>query len=408
MDHLSLEQLNSIVKKTLSKELEPSYWVIAEIGEMRVNQSGHCYFELVQKQDESLLAKSRANMWSYTYRNLSTWFEGITGQPLQNGLQILINVSVEYHEIYGLSLNIKDIEPNYTLGERARKKQEVINQLIDDGVFTMNKEMPLPTVPQRIAIISSPTAAGYEDFVHQLTKNDLGYQFSAQLFKSLMQGDEAIPSIIDALHRIDGASGNFDVVVIIRGGGSKVDLDCFDSYDLTAHIAQFPIPVITGIGHERDESIADMVAHTSLKTPTAVSEFLISGLNAFEDRVDYLGSKIQDIVVRETHDHEAYLNKLCEEMRHQSAAITNACSGSIQLMLAKLKAQSLWPIQQNSQNLDSLTSQLNLLRPRQVLSRGYSLTHSNGSLITDSSEVSEGDKVTTTLYKGEISSIVEK
>ena len=408
MDHLSLEQLNAIVKKTLSKELEPSYWVIAEIGEMRVNQSGHCYFELVQKQDDSLLAKSRANMWSYTYRNLSTWFEGITGQPLQNGLQILINVSVEYHEIYGLSLNIKDIEPNFTLGERARKKQEVLNQLIDDGVFTMNKDLSLPIVPQRIAIISSPTAAGYEDFVDQLTKNEYGYHFSLSLFKALMQGDEAIPSIVDALHKIDSASTKFDVVVLIRGGGSKVDLDCFDSYHLTAHIAQFPLPVITGIGHERDESIADMVAHTSLKTPTAVSEFLITGLRAFEDRVDYVGGKILDFVQKTTQDQDSYLNKLQDELRHQAAAIINSHEGSIDLLVTKLRAVAQWPIHQNSQVIASLTAQLNLLRPNQVLSRGYSLTHLNGEILKDDTGVSAGDKLTTTLFKGEISSIVEK
>jgi exodeoxyribonuclease VII large subunit len=277
MEHLSLYELNKKISEALANNLEPSYWVVAEIGQIQTNRKGHCYLELVEKEDDQIKAKTRATIWSYTYRNLSTWFEGITGQSLKAGMKILFNATIQYHEIYGFSLNIRDIDAQYTLGERAKKRQEIIERLREDGVFEMNKELRLPTVPQNIAVISSETAAGFGDFMDQIVGNDYGYEVEIELFNAVMQGEEAASSIIDAMHQVFENIGNYDLLVIIRGGGATLDLDCFDNYDLGSHVAQFPIPVITGIGHERDETITDMVAHTKMKTPTAVAEFIISG-----------------------------------------------------------------------------------------------------------------------------------
>ncbi len=282
MDQLTLFELNNLIRATLDTHLDPSYWVIAEIGSLQVNKKGHCYMELVQKEEDLVKAKIRANIWAYTYRKLGSWFEGITGIPLKTGLKVLLNVSVQFHELYGMSLNVRDIDPNFTMGERARKRQEIINRLINEGLFDRNKTKFLPLAPQRVAVISSSSAAGYGDFIIQISDNQYGYTLDVTLFNSIMQGFEAEKSIISSLEEISKRPDAYDVIVIVRGGGSQVDMDCFDSYELSKGVASMPIPVITGIGHERDESITDMVAHTHLRTPTAVGEFLISGLAQFE------------------------------------------------------------------------------------------------------------------------------
>ena len=280
MEHLSLLELNQLIKQALSSQLQPTYWVVAEIGELRVAQNGHCYLDLVDKGDDRLLAKVRATIWSYTFRTLRGWFEAMTGEALRPGLKILAQVEVKFHELYGLSVNVKDIDAQYTLGERARRRQQVVQQLMDEGVYEMNKGLLLPVVPQRVAVISSPTAAGLGDFMDQLAHNRGGYRFEVQLFKASMQGDGAEASIVTALlevyQRMEEYGSEYDVVVIIRGGGAQVDLDCFDTYTLASHIAQFPIPVITGIGHERDETVADLVAHTKNEDPQPPSPSFLS------------------------------------------------------------------------------------------------------------------------------------
>lgn len=280
-DQLTLSELNSLIKETLEISFPEQLWVVAEIGELKVNRAGHCYMELVEKDatTDEIKARSRATIWSWQFRFIQPYFETTTGQTLQAGLKVLVAVSIEFHEVYGMSLNIKDIDPNYTLGDMARKRQEVIARLMEEGIFEMNKEITLADIPSRLAIISSPTAAGYEDFMNQLQNNEAGYVFYTRLFPATMQGNDASKSIIQALEHIYELEDLFDAVVIIRGGGSQLDLSCFDDYDLALNITQFPLPVLTGIGHEKDESIADMVAHTRLKTPTAVAEFLISKLD---------------------------------------------------------------------------------------------------------------------------------
>ena len=297
-ERLKLSELNGLVKKAVGEAFTAPVWVIGEISELKTNRSGHCYLNLIEKEEngDAIVAQARATIWSYTYRMLRPFFESTTGQQLTEGLKVLLSVSVEFHELYGYSLNIRDIDPTYTLGDMARRRREIIARLQSEGVADMNKELDLPLVPQKIAIISSSTAAGYQDFVDQLTNNPAGYHFDLKLFPAIMQGNQAEASIIGALEQIYLYENFFDAVVIIRGGGSQADLSCFDNYNLAYFITQFPLPVITGIGHEKDDSIVDMVAHTRLKTPTAVAEFLISGVAQFDLHLDELNKQFIEIV----------------------------------------------------------------------------------------------------------------
>jgi len=297
-ERLKLSELNGLVKNAVSEAFTAPIWVIGEISELKTNRSGHCYLNLIEKEEngDAIVAQARATIWSYTFRMLRPYFESTTGKQLTEGLNVLVSVSVEFHELYGYSLNIRDIDPTYTLGDMARRRREIIARLQSEGVAEMNKELDLPLVPQKIAIISSETAAGYQDFIDQLIHNPAGYHFDLKLFPAVMQGNQAESSIIGALEQIYLYENFFDAVVIIRGGGSQADLSCFDNYNLAYFITQFPLPVITGIGHEKDDSIVDMVAHTKLKTPTAVAEFLISGVAQFDLHLEDLNNRFIEIV----------------------------------------------------------------------------------------------------------------
>ncbi|WP_372950593.1 exodeoxyribonuclease VII large subunit [Mariniphaga sp.] len=298
---LTLFELNQWIKDALSSAIPGTVWVVAEISELKENRNGHCYLELVEKEGNEITARARATIWSYTYRILKPYFETTTGQFFTHGLKVLVQVSVEYHPAYGLSLNIKDIDPAYTVGDMALQRKEIIERLQNEGVFDMNKELELPLVPQKIAVISSKTAAGYQDFMNQLENNPPGIKFYTHLFEAYMQGTEAVPSIMAALERIFEYEEFFDAVAIIRGGGATADLSSFDNYDLAFHITQFPLPVVTGIGHEKDDTIIDLVAHTRMKTPTAVAEFFISGAERFYERLTSLEEEVVQLA-RETVD----------------------------------------------------------------------------------------------------------
>ncbi|MEN8116154.1 MAG: exodeoxyribonuclease VII large subunit [Bacteroidota bacterium] len=296
---LTLAELNELIKDALLDAFPTTVWVVAEISELKENRSGHCYLELIEKEGNEIIARTRATIWSYTYRMLKPYFETTTGQLFTHGIKILVQASVEFHPAYGLSLNLKDIDPTYTVGDMALQRKEIINRLQAEGVFDMNKELELPLVPQKIAIISSATAAGYQDFMNQIETNEYGFKFYTKLFEAYMQGAEAVPSIVNALERIFQREDFFDAVVIIRGGGATADLSSFDNYDLALNITQFPLPVITGIGHEKDDTIIDLIAHTRLKTPTAVAEFLINGVVRFYEHLTDLENTIVQLV-RET------------------------------------------------------------------------------------------------------------
>jgi len=308
---LSLLELNQLIKDTLDDAFSTLIWVKAEISEMTVNRTGHCYLELVDVDPSSkeVLARARATIWSYSFRMLRPYFETTTGQAFTQGIKVLVSVKVEYHPIYGMSLNIRDIDPNYTMGDMARKRREIILQLQEDGVYDMNRELELPMVPQRVAIISSPTAAGLQDFVDQLNNNHRKIQFYTKLFPAVMQGTETADSIINALELVFQYEDFFDLVCIIRGGGAQLDLASFDNYELAYHVAQFPVPVITGIGHDKDETVIDLVAHTKMKTPTAVAEFLINGAETFEQMLLELESRFVDMVQERLDEEQNYLEQ---------------------------------------------------------------------------------------------------
>lgn len=376
--HLSLFELNRLIRETLDKNLDPSYWLLAEISELRVNQKGHCYLELVEKEDDKITAKARATIWSYQYRNLSAWFTSMTGEALRPGIKILCNASVEYHELYGFSLNIRDIDAGFTMGEKALKRQETIKRLEKEGFLNSNKVHPLPAVPQNIAVISAPTAAGYEDFVNQLESNPYGYQFNITLYKALMQGDQAPFQISEALMEAYAESEDFDVIIIIRGGGSRTDLDCFDDYEVGKAIGMGPIPVITGIGHERDESVADLCAHTRVKTPTAAAEFLISGLRAFDEKLMLVFENI-------AYHAEKMIQERKEEVNLIKISLANVLKSRLKDEFytlnnteRELKIQTQGLLNKTRESLSYYQEHLKTLDPVAVMKRGFSITTING------------------------------
>jgi len=315
---LSLFELQQQVKGNLDNAFALPVWVKAEISEMTVNRSGHCYLDLVETEQgtDQVIARCRATIWSYTFRMLRPYFETTSGQIFGEGIKVLLQAKIEYHEVYGLSLNIRDIDPVYTLGDLARQRREIIRRLQEDGVFEMNKELELPLVPQRLAVISSPTAAGLQDFLDQLHNNPHQFIFYTKLFPAVMQGIEAPRSIMNALDRIYEYEDIFDAVVIIRGGGAQLDLACFDHYDLASHVAQFPLPVITGIGHDKDDTVIDLVAHTRMKTPTAVAEFLISGALRFWQELQEIENHFEELITDQLEDHKNRLSDATDQLKN--------------------------------------------------------------------------------------------
>ncbi len=413
---IKLLTLNQLIKNTLENQLEPSYWVIAEIGEFKAGSGGHAYLDLVEKQGNQILAKIRANIWSYTYRSLSANFTSVTGQQLRNGMKILAYVTVTFHEVYGISLNIKDIDPNFTLGERARQRQEVIDRLKAEGLLTLNKRYSLPIVPQKIAVISSATAAGYGDFINQLQHNPYGYAIQTKLYQANLQGSGGVASLLQALWLVEKQQEQFDALVIIRGGGAQTDLDCFDDYDLCAGISKFPLPVFTGIGHERDETIADLVAHTRLKTPTAVAEFILAGIRSYEEQL--LGhlklmerTASQMLFVEDKRILEAesrlkgkisnILQLAHEQLKLLQSQILNHTGSRQKFETQRIKnlenliqTQAKGYLNQAERQLNHLEKSIGQLDPRQLLERGYTWTEVDGNPV-GTIEVKAGQILTT-------------
>lgn len=451
---LTLLELNRKVKDTIARDFPDNYWVIAEISEMRVNRKGHCYLDLVEKDEmgDRIIAKARGMIWSYTFRMLKPYFENATGQEFKAGLKIMVHVSVEFHELYGFSLHIADIEPSYTLGEMARKRMETIRKLEQEGIIHMNKQLPMPEVPQKIAVISSQTAAGYKDFMEQLHNNPYGYVFYPRLFPAFMQGDQAESSIIDALEDIYQYEHIFDLVAIIRGGGAQADLSCFDLYTLAAHVAQFPLPVISGIGHEKDESVVDLVVHTKLKTPTAVADFLVNRGYQFEERllsardqivqhtsrfiqtehqrqqnlsgrivpninalIERTKTRLERKAEKLTHLNQLFIKSQHQHLRDYSARISNNSRRVVQNATWELNhmERNFPPIvekyvQNKNKHLSNLEQAKKHLDPKNVLKRGFSITQKDGQTITSAQQAEPGDTLTTRLYEGSIQSTVQK
>ncbi len=453
-NQINLSELNNRIKGVIQDNFFENIWIVAEIGEIKFNRNGHAYLELIEKDDASdkLIAKASATIWSYTLRMLKPYFETTTGQELQAGLKIMVAVSVEFHELYGFSLNIRDIDPAYTLGDIERKRLEIIRQLEEEGVLEMNKELELSLVIQKVAIISSSTAAGYEDFIKQLQNNQFGYSFYTKLFPAMMQGAQTESTIIQSLEHIYEYEDFFDVVVIIRGGGSRSDLMSFDNYNLAYYITQFPIPVISGIGHEKDTSIVDLVSHTSLKTPTAVAEFLIGKLYEFEQNLDNSLSDIYSFVVdkldAENDRLEGLSNRLVPllqsrlsnetkrlelagqkigllskgmineghqnlehwqlELEAKSHSTIRSLDKDLERTVEKLKFRIKQQLNQHCKSLDYFENSVNHFDPKNVLKKGYSITKLNGKILTDAKKVKDGDELETVMYNGVVKSKVKK
>ena len=395
-ESLSLSELNGMVRDAIRGALPGHYWVAAEIGEIKENSfSRHCYLELVEKNavTNQITAKSRAVIWANNYLLLKHFFESQTNTPLTTGIKVLVKASVDFHELYGFSLTISEIDPSYTLGEMHLRKMQVINQLEKEGILSMNKELPLPALLTRVAVISSPTAAGYGDFINHLNESPYGSRFAVKLFAAVMQGEKTEASIIAALDRIYQHIELFDAVVIIRGGGATSDLNAFDSYPLAANCAQFPLPILSGIGHERDESIVDMVAHTRLKTPTAVAGFL---LNRFSDCVELLNEAVlglSEIVENSIDTNNQTLQRLSERLlRAASGHIVNR-RYSIARTAERLKNVTENSLRQASYQLTNFEQFFKMASPEYILKKGYALVVKEGRAVAGAAQLKANDGV---------------
>ncbi|MGM9758687.1 MAG: exodeoxyribonuclease VII large subunit [Parabacteroides sp.] len=406
---LTLSALNARVRETIDAAFPQSYWLRAETSDVHINQaSGHCYLEFIEKDsgEHQIIARARASIWAKTFRLLKPYFEGETGQRFASGLKVLVEVTVHFHELYGFHLTVIDIDPTYTLGDMARRRQEIIRQLQEEGVFTLNKELPFPLLPQRIAVITSATAAGYGDFTHQLTANPAGYPFYLHLFPALMQGERTEESIIAALERIFLHQELFDVVVIIRGGGAQSELSCFDSYLLAANCAQFPLPILTGIGHERDDTIVDLVAHTRLKTPTAVAAFLIGQMDRVANELLDLQQRLCERSTQQLAEHTNRLHQLAHRLpqcateriageRLRLQTLSTQLPGRVRNRLAEATRQLL--LQEQFVKMSS---------PDYILQRGYTLTLKDGKIVKRTDGLQVDDRLTIRFADGDIQSVI--
>ncbi|HEY3330747.1 MAG TPA: exodeoxyribonuclease VII large subunit [Capsulimonadaceae bacterium] len=404
---MTLEQLLQLVKVVLSDNLPDTYWVVAEIAEFKHSPRGYCHLTFVQKNGDTLVAKINAVMWRPATQSLLPRFRSSTGKDLAPGMNVLVRVGVTFHTAYGMQLEVHDVDPNYTLGEMARKRREILERLENEGRLTRNKALSFPLCPQRIAVISSATAAGYEDFVAQITGNIHGFAFRVQLFPSLMQGNGAEAQVVAALAAIARDSHLFDAVVMIRGGGSTVDLSCFDSYAIGAAIADFPLPVITGIGHERDDSVADLCANTRVKTPTAAAEHLIGIVRAYSDRVEYAWSRIATISLDRICDEKMRIEGATRTLTSRAIARADLENARLQSAAASIRSVSARTTERSGDRLERIDSMVRLLDPANILKRGYSITYAGGRAVTSAIDVVVGSTLTTKLYNGTIESTVE-
>jgi len=385
MDFLTLSQLNTTVGKEMKNAFPETYWVMAETADVRINNR-HCYLELIEKNPmgNGLIAKARAYIWANMFELLKPYFEQTTGRNFTSGLKILINVSVEFHPVYGYGLNICNIDPTYTLGDLQLRRKAILRKLEEEGVLSLNKELEIPRLPQRIAVISSATAAGYEDFCRHLTDNRQGFIFYPHLFSAVMQGEQAEASIISALNRIFQHKDLFDVVVIIRGGGATSDLAAFDSYELAVNCAQFPLPVITGIGHERDDTVLDFIAFYRAKTPTAVADFLI-------EQLDETASGLFDFTTHLPLSARSLLEGKQTLLEMFRLRIRNSVSSFLLVQESRLKEKE---------------SFFRLSSPDYILAKGYSITLKNGKAVKSAKKLSQGDSIETVLAEGKVKSVV--
>ena len=434
---LTLFELNTLVRDTLALEMPDEYWVEAELSEAR-EVRGHCYMELIQKEEGSNtpVAKASAKCWANTWQLVKPHFMRITGQQIHAGMKVMLKVFAQFHESYGFSWIVTDIDPTYTMGDMARKRQEIIRLLKEEGVFELQKELQLPMFCQRVAVISSANAAGYGDFVNQLENNEYDFRFHTQLFPATMQGEGVEQSVILALEKIYkmhlGFKNNekFDCVVIIRGGGATSDLSGFDTLALAENVANFPIPIITGIGHERDESVLDMVSHTRVKTPTAAAAFLINHLKVvldlIEDTEQRISSKVRQQMdvqkIRLLHYSQQIPSLFSLVKTRQEACIDRLQNNLLLSISSRLQEEhhlldivshNIQPVLERKilhecHLLELLKEKVEALNPELLLQKGYSITFANGKVVKDGSLLKTGDELETRLAKGTVRSIVRQ
>ncbi|WP_077197162.1 exodeoxyribonuclease VII large subunit [Prevotella ihumii] len=428
---ISLYELNSMVAMVIEHAMPKRYWVEAEVSEARESR-GHLYIELIQKDDHTHtpIARASAKCWRTSWTLIAPHFERITGTRLKAGIKIMALVHPQFHPQYGFSWIVDDINPEYTMGDMARKRQEIIAQLKQEGVFDLQKELVLPLFAQRIAVISSASAAGYGDFCNQLLTNEYRFDFHTELFAATMQGEQIENSVVNALNAINEREDEFDCVVIIRGGGATADLSGFDTLQLAENVANFPIPIITGIGHERDESILDMVAHTSVKTPTAVAAFLIENLSNTLRRIDnaqniiyramaqkmqhekmrleQLSTAIPMLFTMVKSKEEAQLDKYLHALSQHITSKLLTETMKIELLSNRIKPAIERHLTYLQHRIDLIEQRIELVNPERLLSLGYSITYCNGKVIRNEKELKAGDEITTRVMEGEIKSIVTK
>ena len=425
---LTLYELNSLVREVLECEMPDEYWVEAELSECR-EARGHCYMELIQKDERSAtpIAKASARCWASKWTLIRPYFERTTGQQLHAGMKVLLKVYAQFHEAYGFSWIVTDINPTYTLGDMARKRQEIIRQLKTEGVFDLQKELRMPLFCQRIAVISSETAAGYGDFCNQLADNPYGFKFHTQLFPAIMQGEGVEQSVINALECI--YNEQFDCVVIIRGGGATSDMSGFDTLALAENVANFPLPIITGIGHDRDESILDMVSHTRVKTPTAAAAFLIDHLKTVMDILNDSQEQILRLAQQKLTYYKTQFATIAEVLPRLFSNVKILQEARLEALNNRLILSSGSRLSTLNAQLSTLAEHLSILLDRRLmaekhrlqlveekarsldptllLSRGYSMTMKDGKIVRDPKTLRHGDEIETHLEKGTIKSIVK-
>ena len=383
------------------------YWVEAELSDCRESR-GHYYMELIQKDEHSAtpIAKAPARCWASKWMMIRPYFERTTGQQLHAGMKVLLKVYAQFHEAYGFAWIVTDIDPTYTLGDMARKRQEIIRQLKEEGVFDLQKELSLPLFCQRIAVISSETAAGYGDFCNQLADNPYGFQFETQLFPAIMQGEGVEQSIINALERIYDT--DYDVVVIIRGGGATSDMSGFDTLALAENVANFPLPIITGIGHDRDESILDMVSHTRVKTPTAAAAFLIDHLKEVLDVIDASQERITSLALQKLSTLHSQFSIVQETIVRLFSIVKTRQEAKLDAFYQRLLTALDHRLTSERHRMELMEEKVKALDPTLLLKRGYSITLFNGRAVRDPQMLKEGDEIETRVAKGVIISKVKK
>ena len=407
-ESLTLYELNRQVSVAVSQHFRLPVWVTAEIAQLSVASNGHCYLDLVEQDPDTRAtrAKARATVWANRWAVVRATFEAGTGQMLTAGIKVLVQVQVTMHEAYGYTLNILNIDPSYTLGEMQRKRQEIIRRLTEDGIIDANRSLTLPRLTQRIAIVSANTAAGYGDFCHQLANNEWHLQFYTHIFAAAMQGEQTAPSVIRALDHIYQHAELFDAVVIIRGGGAVSDLNSFDDYELALNVANFPLPVIVGIGHERDSTVLDVVAHTSVKTPTAAAAFLIDRLTNELATLTQLQEMMLDATRGRTERESVRLDRITNAVRDSHLRLGQQLN-HLTLLRERLTMLLHSRIEQEQQRTTYLQRAIDMAQPENILRRGFSITRRNGKAIKSAAEVQPGDTLETQTADGTIRSTID-